>query len=911
MLQNYSSGFIHWRAESSMTAVARPTAAHLQGPGRSALVSDMTRVLLSSRGCGALLVGRRGVGKSYLAKQVIDNLPDSAEVVHLRGSSTLSRVEYGALGPLLSELDVAALDHHRFLIGGIARLLSSRGGSRPVVIVVENADRLDVMSAMVLMQVAAAGHACLLVVCTDEGTGSATIENLWGDGVLVRFDLSPLTFGEAELVLEDEFGKFSRTAVRQAWNLSKGNPRILLTLVSEQIASHILVQRDGIWVATGAAPQRQGLGGEFLTSWLDGLTDGQRDVVEILALAGAVQIDTLTPVCDPDDLDWLQENRHLQISPGPHRMADLRDSVMADVTRGSVPAARSRRLRARLAAKLSSEGNKLATPSFAAWTLNCGEPLDPEIALGAARAANGNGNPDQARRFVRSIEGHRLHAGLLIEELKALMTLGIHHEARSILEARLSDADWQPTFIEWAELMLLRATLPVKKSGAAGESIATLQGVWKRLAKESDTLSPAELRVLRSQLLLAEGTLLADQGQHAEVVQLLTYPYEHDDGDEENFRLQAGSLLCEAWAMAGRHDDALRFAADLELRLLQPGILELTKEYVRARLLIVFLMTAQPEKCGAILSSRPIPELGVGIHAVEERGVAEGLLHISHGRFDSALATLLPAISQLREGFAPAILGMALAECAYCYAVNDEPEEARRVLAELSRESYEQCWIGEQITTYLVLAANALLGSPDSSAQAMIDRAEECRQNGQPSMQLVFLTGAVRLGSQVAAPLLVGSAARIQGEFAGLCGDFGLAMTRRDDKRLLCVAKRALKAEGHSLARDIARAAMACADEAGDQATTREARRLIHSIDGRVGKQLPALGAAALAHLTKREREVALAAVPGATNIDISRKLNISVRTVEGHLYQVYSKLHLTSREDLQALAALGSKTHA
>ena len=894
-----------------MTMVARPAAVDPRGPGRAALAPEIVRVLLNERACGALLVGQPGIGKSFVGKQVIDKLEASAKVLQLRGSSALANVDYGALGPLISQLDVAALDHHRFLIGGIARLLATRSAGRPVVIVVENADRLDSLSAMILMQLAASGHATLLAVCTDEGTGNGAIEDLWGDGVLTRFDVDPLTLSETERVLEDEFGKFSRTAVRQAWNLSKGIPRILLTLVGEQIANHTLAQRNGIWVVTGTVPKQRGLGGEFLTSWLDGLTDGQRDAVEILALAGAVRMDILSSICNPDDLDWLQENGHLQISSGPFRMVDLRDAVMTDVVRASVPAARSRRLRARFVANLPEQGRTLATPSFAAWTLNCGEALDPEVALRAARAANAAGNPDQARRFVRSIDGHRLQAGLLIEELKALMALGIHPEARSILETQLNHPDWHPTFNEWAEIMLLKSSLPAAGPGASDESIAALQRVWRRLADETDTISPSEIRVLRGQLLLAEGTLLADRGRHPEVMQLLSYPYEHDDGDELNFHLQAGILLCEAWAMAGRHEDASLFAADLELRLLEPGVLEQTREYVRNRLVIVYLVTAQADRCGAILSSRPLPGAGVGIYSAEERSIAEGLLHIHHGRFDRALATLLPAISQLREGVAPAILGMALAECAYCYAVKDEPVEAQRFLDELNQGSYEQCWIGQQITSYFVLAANAHLGSPDSSAQAMIDLAEKCERKGQHTMELVFRLGAVRLGYTEAAPMLIATAARMQGSYAALCGDYGLGIAKQDGKRLLAVAKDALDAGSHALARDCAQAAMLYSDGAGDQPTSREARRMIQSIDGRVGKQVPALGASSLAHLTRREREVALAAIPGATNIDISRKLNISVRTVEGHLYQVYSKLHLTSREDLQTLAVLGSSIDA
>lgn len=56
--------------------------------------------------------------------------------------------------------------------------------------------------------------------------------------------------------------------------------------------------------------------------------------------------------------------------------------------------------------------------------------------------------------------------------------------------------------------------------------------------------------------------------------------------------------------------------------------------------------------------------------------------------------------------------------------------------------------------------------------------------------------------------------------------------------------------------------------------------------------------------LTKRERFVAAAAARGLSNLEIADKASVSVRTVEGHLYQVYSKLTIQGRAELHSLAA-------
>lgn len=57
-----------------------------------------------------------------------------------------------------------------------------------------------------------------------------------------------------------------------------------------------------------------------------------------------------------------------------------------------------------------------------------------------------------------------------------------------------------------------------------------------------------------------------------------------------------------------------------------------------------------------------------------------------------------------------------------------------------------------------------------------------------------------------------------------------------------------------------------------------------------------------LGALTNREREIALLASTGKANRDIARTVFLSVRTVEGHLYRVYSKIGISTRAELRAV---------
>lgn len=51
--------------------------------------------------------------------------------------------------------------------------------------------------------------------------------------------------------------------------------------------------------------------------------------------------------------------------------------------------------------------------------------------------------------------------------------------------------------------------------------------------------------------------------------------------------------------------------------------------------------------------------------------------------------------------------------------------------------------------------------------------------------------------------------------------------------------------------------------------------------------------------LTPREFEIAQFVARGKTNRDIAAELCVSRRTVENHLYSIFSKLHVRSRTEL------------
>ncbi|WCI09511.1 helix-turn-helix transcriptional regulator [Arthrobacter sp. OVS8] len=71
------------------------------------------------------------------------------------------------------------------------------------------------------------------------------------------------------------------------------------------------------------------------------------------------------------------------------------------------------------------------------------------------------------------------------------------------------------------------------------------------------------------------------------------------------------------------------------------------------------------------------------------------------------------------------------------------------------------------------------------------------------------------------------------------------------------------------------------------------------SVDG----QEPEADSDALGVLTRRERDIVALAVRGLSDRQIAAELQVSIRTVEGHLYRSYAKLNVSGRDQLPGVS--------
>ena len=865
---------------------------------RQEVVADIVETLTSGSGCGIVLVGDHGAGKSFIAQRALEQLGDEYLVVQVRGSSISSKLPYGALSVLLNDLDASHLEHPLMVLRGLTQLLHNKSEGRRIVLFVDNAHDLDELSSMMVAQLSAGSHVTLLAACVDMPHIGGDIMGLWKDDLLRRVDLGPFDFAETATTLHHEYGgRFSLTAARALWSASGGNALFLHSLAREQIKLGTVIRQDGVWFLGNGPIALTGEIRDVVKARLNRLGNGQRDVFELLALAGAVPLQTLMLIANPQDMDALQERALIRVTHDHPPMVSIANPVTAGIVANVVPPGRSAELRRRLTAVLQ-ESDTLDTGGSAgvAWALDCGEEVPSEVALAAARAANGASDHAAALRFVQEVEGSEPAALMAIETVNAHISVNNEDSARRVLEALDDGACAELPLTEWTALQLLRVELDKRSTAPGADPEARIQEFAERLAAEPAAQSPVAVAA-RERLRLAEAGLAAFRGRYDEVLAITDGVDAGDLGSEP--RILTASVRSEALAVTGNVVWALALgkqilAATAGVRLTDHAVRE-----IRGRFLLLLLLSGKFRETSVYLEdtysgAEPQTRLG-GMFEI-----GHGVMDLHAGHLDDALSRLQAGRWQLRAQDPDALGGLAAAVCAYAAALQGEEEQAGLLLDDLAQARPPAAWLVERLTRYFELSAQAELGQRATSIRALSAEAGNDAETSALAPALLFQSAAARLGDRQAGQKLGSLSGRVTGQFAALCSRLAEGMREADSEQLLAASKEAEACGNTVFARDAVRKSVGCANDAGNRIALRIAQRAQQSLDDKFGSPKNGLRSLTTSTLTARECEVAVRAAAGTSNRKIAEQMHVSVRTVEGHLYQVYSKLHVASRSELK-----------
>jgi DNA-binding NarL/FixJ family response regulator len=261
---------------------------------------------------------------------------------------------------------------------------------------------------------------------------------------------------------------------------------------------------------------------------------------------------------------------------------------------------------------------------------------------------------------------------------------------------------------------------------------------------------------------------------------------------------------------------------------------------------------------------------------------------------------LISAAAQLELQPVQAALRTAYAATALAYAQTGNAAFARKYLTKLQRTSGKAGFATESIIEFCALVAGRWLG--DSEAVAGLKQgARRNLEAGRHTIAGLYLLAATVNGSDTDFRLLEDIAGHRQGPLAEVSRLIAVGSRTKDAKALLAGGELAATLELDAVEARCMALAVDFARQEGDALSARTAQARLDILAATVSN-LPIVPSSGSPLLTSRERQIARMAGRGASNRDIAMEMGVSVRTVEGHLYQVFTKLGVTSRGDLTGL---------
>ena len=833
--------------------------------------------------CGALLLGDAGVGKTTLARMATHALRTAA--VWVAGTESAREVPLGVFAHLLASpmpADPVAM---------LADAFRTVRREKVALIGVDDVHLVDHLSATLLHQLAVEGAVRIVATARTGEPIPETITALWKDGYLARLDVAPFSKGEAVALVETALGgRLERLSADLMWEASSGNALFVRHLVEGALEAGTLRQVNGVWQLRGEAAVASKLA-PLLSSRLDRLPDDEQRALQLLAVSEPLTLEVMSELVDSETLERA-ERRGLIRVVDVTGTADIHftHSVIGEVIRQGLGHVASRRLRTELLGAMDRHPPQAPVQRLrrAELAVQADVGVETEFLCRAAEDAIALMNITLAERLAQAAVDQ--DDGLVASELlsRALRWQGRAPESEAILEAFDPDTLSEFELARWGMARIANLQWAIGDAEAAAEILKMLQHriTHPRLRLSVDGLAAA-LAVLDNRL--DEAATLADQ--------VLADPTATPMA--VGWAVFGGGM---AAAMRGCAADAARFAArGREVYDEIDGLLRflLALGEVRALTLAGDFAAAQARSGDVVRITSPSQ---YRVRAMAN--VLAGTVELGRGQLRVAMARLEETLAALSGEAAASWNVPARLLLAQCYCGLGYDEAAAPLVTELRELAGRAATMFEPAVRIAEAWLAAAMGHVSGAVRMALHAADLAGESGQRAIELMALHAAARFGDKTCLPRIVEVAAEIGGPLAAVDAAHAIGLMN-DDAAAVFSASQEFERIGALLsAADAAAQAAALFDAAGQRRHSLEAAAAADRLGKECGGlQTPALMATSRPlPLSRREREIAQLVVRGLSNRDIAQRLVVSTRTVEGHLYRMYLKLNVTSREELREI---------
>jgi ATP/maltotriose-dependent transcriptional regulator MalT len=842
---------------------------------------------------GFLIWGPAGVGKTRLAEDCLAAAAAQGRTVaRATATAEAARMPLGTLMHVLPREGADSLTEPADLV--VDRIVAAarhRTGEQALVLMVDELHLLDATSTVLLGQLINARAVFLIGTMPLGAAVPDVVTGWWRSGQVARVDLTDLPFPAVDTLLHLALGgPVAAEVIATAWTASRGNVLYLRELILGALGAGALVAEAEVWRLRGPLGTTPRLV-DLVRARLATVDPAARPALDLLALADTVSVSDLASLVGLPMLETLERAGLIDIGVEQRReQVRLAHPLYSVALRAQLPTLTRRRVLLEHVTRIERHGARRREDALriAIWRLEATETADPALLLRAARLARHAHDLPQVERLARAALAHGPSADAQLLLGEALYELGSVAEAEEVLAAAQRAARNEQQLVQVIAVRvanlsrgLLRADDALEVVGQARQRPLSASGRHELVAAEALSLifagRPATaLRLIDEHLAdpglgrtralraLAEAPALTLSGRsqtalavakqgfadHSQLADEIAIAHPHVQIASQAFALLESGQLTEAHELAG---------AGYQAAIHEPGR-------------ITRILFADVLGRGALLAGQP---------RTARRWFAEELGLCRDFGYDGWRRM--------------ALSGLTLAAA----WVGDVPA-AKAALAEL--DQLPEVGLLHVDTELGRAAALAATGDPATARARLLAAADWAASRGAVAWEARLRHDVARLGDPAAVrDRLAELAARCEGALVPAYALYAQAASAGDAAGLVEAADQ-FEAIGAVLyAAEAATAAATACQRQGERrraaALRARAASLAQQCEG--ARTFGLVATDSVVPLTRREREVALLAVPGLSSREIAARLFLSVRTVDNHLQNAYAKLGVARRDQL------------